>query len=434
MLAEHPFEIVVYDKAFNVTGFVVDPIYENFVPSWDNQGYGNFMLTADNIHSEALQEDGARVTVTYLGQLILSGPVTSWQGDVLDDGTVTYQVLDDREIVEGTVLFINPFQPLMPTSNAGLGQAWAKGALTAGTVKNQDGYYKWPDGLTSAEGAIKAVIKDQLVTRLGRPLTIEPDQGRGKPFTYDDLPRIRLDPTNEALTPLLNKFDFGYRVWQNPFEKGLHFDIVERGEWVEPLTVESGIIASGSFQVRRPVTTRPIIGGNGETAARSFYGIEGSGYRSDAERRFGMIIETFHDATNGTLEWPDTVAEENRVAKYGPFVLSAAAWASYKKTMVAAHDKYIVDGGVRSSLGLRLSETETFHALGPDGIQVGDYVTAVVRGRTLVDWVTEIQLTFTRDDGLVVEPIIGQYEDDPDVQLAKFVSAISASVRHSGTR
>jgi hypothetical protein len=431
---DHPFEIVVYDADFEVIGFVVDPIYENFVPSWDNQGYGNFMLTADNPHTEALQEDGARVTVTYRGKQLLSGPVMSWQGDVLDDGTVTYQVLDDRAILEDTVLFVNPDQPLMPTSNTGLGQAWAEGPLTAGTVKNQDGYYRWPAGITTPEGAIKHVIRDQLVERLGRPLTIMPDQGRGGTLDYDDLPRIRWDPVSESLTPLLNKHDLGVRVWQEPFTKGLRFDVVERGTWDEPLTVESGIIVSGSFQIRRPITTRPIMGGNGETAARSFYGIEGSGYQTDDERRFGMIIETFHDATNGEITWPEGLAEEFKVAKYAPFVLEQADWLRYQKTMRTAHERYLADGGTNVSLALRLAETETFHALGVDGIQVGDRVIAVIRGRELADTVTEVQLTFTRDNGLVVEPIIGQYEDDPDRQLAQYVTDISKAVRRTNAR
>jgi hypothetical protein len=446
---ENPFDIVIYDRDMNVTGFVVDPIFANFVPSWDNQGYGNFMLTADNPHTEALQADGARITVVYRGKLELSGPIRSWQGDVLDNGTITYQVLDDRCHLENTLLFVNPSNPLMPESLSALGQAWPEGTLTPGQVTNQDGYFYWPDSLmtpvfdpfddpeapsqdfayeTAAETAIKHVIRAQLNDRLGYNLNIKPNLLRGGDVT-DVLPRVRFAPMNEVMTPITKQSGLGVRLWQDAYGKQINMDVVEPGVWEQPLTSESGIIVSGSYQIRRPDVTRAIVGGNGDVAARAFYGIEGAGWQTELEKRHGQIIEKFRDATQGDLKWPDTLAEQFRVPKYYKYRVADLEWQKYLRYLRTAEQTGLDEGAARSSLALRLAETETFHYGGDDGIQLGDTVTAVVRGVEFTDVVTEAQLTFTRDTGLRVEPIIGQFEDDPDRALLDNVAAISRALR-----
>jgi hypothetical protein len=255
-----------------------------------------------------------------------------------------------------------------------------------------------------------------------------PNQLRGGDVT-DELPRIRFAPLSEIMTPLTKKSGLGVRIWQDEYGKRLNMDVVEPGVWEQPLTAEAGIIVSGSYQLRRPDVTRPIVGGNGETAARSFYGVEGPGRQTDLERKYGQIIEVFREATQGNLVWPDTLAEEFRVAKYYKFRVDDKAWQTYQRYLKSAQTAGLADGAARSSLSLRLAETETFHYGGDDGIQLGDTVTAVVRGVEFTDVVTEVQLTFTRENGLKVEPIIGQFEDDPDRALLENVAAISRALR-----
>lgn len=432
-----PFRVIVYDKDYRLVGFVVDPLFENWVPSWEDQGYGNFRLTGDNPHTEAVQADGARVTVEYRGKVVISGPITSWDGDILSNGNITYQVLDDSlSNLEDTLLFVAPDNPLMPTSISGLGQAWKRpqGDLRPGEVVYQDGYYQWPTSVRTPEAAIKWVIRDQLVERLGRPITILADRGRGGVLDRDVLPRIRFDPVNEALTALLATYQLGVRIWQNPGDPGLYCDVFERGIWPTPLTVESGIVEGGTYQKRRPTVTRPIVGGNGDTAARAFYGVEGAGYQTDRERQFGMIAELFRDATNGEMIWPEGTPDEKKVPKYGPFVMTSENWASYLKTLQKSEATALLDSAATTSLNVKLSETDTFHFGGSDGLQLGDIVTTVIRGVTFVDTVTSAQLVYNRDDGLVVTPIIGTYEDDPDAQLGKVVSELSKSNRRQATR
>jgi hypothetical protein len=431
-----PYRGIIYDKDFELIGFIVDPLFLNVVPAWDDQDYGNFRVTGDNPHTAALQEPGARVTIEYRGKVYLSGPITSWQGDILSGGNITYQVLGDRQMPDDAVMWPNPGNPLMPASRTELGQAWKRpeGDLRPGEVVYQDGYYQWPASVTTYEAAIKWVIQDQLVTRLGQPLTVLPDKGRGGVLDREDLPRIRLDPVWEALTPLKNASGLGVRFWQDPLGKTVLFDVVEPSIWPEELTVESGIIVGGTYQARRPIATRIIVGGNGETAARAFYGEERRGRQTALEKQWGMIAEIFRDATSGELVWPEGLDEKYKVPKYAPFVMTATNWASYKKTLIKSERDGLALGAANTSLDVELAETETFHFGGSDGIPLGATVTIIIRGVVYHDVVTSANIVFNRDNGLVVTPYIGTYEDDPDTQLAKTVRALSDSQRRQNTR
>jgi len=446
---ENPFDITVYDKDFGFVGYVVNPTYENFVPSWWNQGYGSFMLAADNPHTEALQSKGARCVVRYRGEHLMSGPIRSRRGDLVQNGTVTYQLLDDYRLLVNTLAFVRPDSPLGATSLASLGQAWMRdgspvqdGGYAPGTITGQTGYFAWPDGsaffggvkITSAEQAVKWIIQKNLVERLGRPVTILPNQGRGGDPTAI-LPVVRMESLSEAIQPILNFSGLSVRMWQEPFGNTIFCDVVEPGVWAQTLTPESGIINSGTYAVGAPSSTRPIIGGPGETASRVFAGIEGQGLIGADEVDYNDVIETFNEA-EGSFEfaWPTTTpafADELKVPKYYPFRVGATEAARFAKFLKASIDKRYI--GAVSTLEMKLSETDTFHYGGPDGIQLGDRISVKTSGETFSNQVTECQMTFTRDNGLVVEPLVGQREDDPDIALANALAAVAAAIRHTST-
>lgn len=244
---DNPFDMTIYDKNFNHTGFVVDPIFINMVPSWWNQGYCSFMLEANNPYAKALQRKGARIVVRYRGEHVMSGPIRSYRGDVLSGGTLTYQMLDDYRLLVNTLGYVNPSHVLSATSLTDLGQSWrpdSSASSAAGKVVGQTSYFYWPDGkdsrpkITSAEQAIKLILKQNLVDRLNRPVTIMPDQGRGgDPTAY--LPIIRQEMLSEALQPILNNSNMSIRLWQEPYGKTIKIDVVEGGTWGQVLTPES---------------------------------------------------------------------------------------------------------------------------------------------------------------------------------------------------
>lgn len=454
---ENPFRIVVYDRDLNFAGFVVDPVYAHFVPSWWNQGYGSFMLAADNPHSAALQAKGARITVQYRGQHLMSGPIRSRRGDLVANGTVTYQVLDDRRLLVNTLAFVKPSAPLETSSLTDLGQAWRPqgGSSNVGEVNGQTSYYFWPDGsaaaggevITSSEGAIKHLIRQDLVERLGRNVTILPDQGRGGDPT-DILPIVRMETLAEAIQPILNFSGMSVKVWQPERGDTIMVDVVEQGVWDQALTPESGIIHSGVYALNAPDITRPIIGGPGETASRAFAGIEGTGNRTRDEVDYNDVIEVFSEASSFEFAWPEGLTDAQKVPKYYPHRAVAAEVTRFAEHFTKAIAKALkadpaamyadpedepIPGPSVASLEMELSETETFHYGGDDGIQLGDTVTVETSGETFKNQVTECMLTFTRDSGLVVTPLVGQRQDDPDVELATALANVAKALRNIST-
>ena len=435
---ENPFDMVIYDKDMAFAGFVADPIYCNFVPSWAHQGYGSFMLAADNPHSAALQAKGARVGVSYRGKHLMSGPIRSYQGDILKNAAVTYQMLDDHRLLDNALLFVRPKSPLTASSLTDLAQSWrpVAGSGSAGTVVGQTPYFYWPDGsavsggenVTTTEGAIKYVLRANLIERLGLPVTIAPDLGRGGDARAK-LPKLRFVPLAEVMTPLEKFSGLGVTLQQRRMEATITVDVVEPGVWTQPLTPESGIIKSGTYTVGAPDITRAIIGGPGKTAARAFAGREGSA-KTALEAAYNDVIEIYREGGAANLVWPEALAEKFRVAKYYAFQAAPADAQDLLDFFVTEQEIALDAGPATSGLNLDLAETAGFHFGGDDGVQLGDTVTIVINGVTFTDRVTEAQMVFSRDKGLSITPLVGDRKDDPDVALARAVAGIATALRN----
>lgn len=441
---DSPFDITVYNKDFGFEGFVVDPGYAYFVPAWRDQGYGNFMLDANNPHTEILQTPGSRIVCEYRGEHLLSGPIRSRRGDILSNGSATYQVSDDRRLLRNTLAFVRPGAPLEASSLSSPGQTWrpAGDAGTAGTTAGQFGYYLWPNGsavwngldTTSAEFAIKHIIEVNLVQRLGRPVVIEPNLGRGGDIkAAGALPDVRFETLEEIVEKILDWSNLGLRMWQPKNGMAIHVDVYEPGEWVQPLTPESGIVRFGTYEVTAPISTRSVVGGPGEGLARAFTGIQGAGNLTEREEDWNDVIEVFRDGTGATLAWPEALAANYRVAKYYPFQVGATAAAVFRDYLAAAGAAGIAEGAPTSGLSLTLSESETFHFGGSDGIQVGDLVTVKAQGQTFTDRLLRAEISFTRDKGLEVTPVVGTKTDDPDEQVAEAITKLARALRNLST-
>lgn len=442
---ESPFDITVYDKAFAFKGFVVDPTYVNMVPSWWNQGYMSFMLAADNPHSAALQAKGARVVVHYKGKHVMSGPVRSRRGDLVGakGATITYQVLDDRRVLVNTLAWVRPDQPLAASSLSDLGQAWLREGETAtipGKVVHQYSYFRWPDGsaaagghapMASAEEAIKYLCRINFEA-IGLPITILPNQGRGgNPSSY--LPIVRMEPLSEAIQPIMNRSGLSTRIWQEKNGTGLLMDVVEPGEWTQELTPESGVISEGVYAVNAPDVTRVVVGGPGQTAGRIFGGQTDRSSRTSLENTWGDVVEVFRESGSFDFAWPEGLDDEFKVPKYYKYQVAADEFAKLAKLLTNTRDLALEEFPELSSLAMTLSETETFHYGGPDGVQLGDRIKVRASGQLFENQITEAQIVFTRDRGLVINPLVGQIEDDPDVVLAKALANVAKALRTMST-
>lgn len=172
-----------------------------------------------------------------------------------------------------------------------------------------------------------------------------------------------------------------------------------------------------------------MIAGNGTTAARRYAGVEGPGLLTPDEVDYNDVIEVFREANSYDLQWPDGLADDLKVAKYYKYQVAAAEYARLVAYDNQQINEGLLAGALKSTLDLTLSETESFHYGGPDGIQLGDTISMLIEGQTFTNQVTEAQMDLTRDNGLVISPLIGQHDDDPDVQLAQAVANLSRALR-----
>jgi hypothetical protein len=438
-----PFTIDVYDKSFNWLGRVSNP--ESVVGSVRFNALSTFTITigaTDPMFTEIINW-GARVTIIYRSVPLFSGVITYVEGSLLQTGSVSFTVESDWRILQNTLAWVRPDNTLEASTISikneshatDQAQAYLLGGAstqgTSGTTIGQTGYYSWPSAVVYSETALKHIIEVNAKTRLGRPLTIATDLGRGGDIkTAGKLPGIRFDRLEDTCLEILSFDGLGLTIQQAPRTSTITVDVYTPTTWDMPLTADSGVIVDGSWSVNYPSATRVILGGPGDLADRMFKGyVDGTGL----EAQYGDIIERFRDATSSAdMIWPEQpFSVDLQVAKY--YLLRSEITAAQKTTFtnsLAASAKIALDEGLPTAgINATLSETETFHFGGTDGIQLGD--TVQVQGLTgllYTETVTAAEFTYTQDE-FTVNPIIGTRSDDPTYQLAETIRTIATAQR-----
>lgn len=445
-MRDNPFVCNVYDKRRDWVGRIADPVSIAGSVRFNAMGGFEYRLRAKDPMIEDVMKKGARVAMQYRDEDLFSGMVRTKNGSLLPNGDVVFQVQDDWRMLVNTLALVRPGGSLTPTSlvattEAALGQAWLEGAAGPdGTTQGQSGYFSWPDslgpvdGLTglptaTAEAAIRYVILVNLAERLGLPVTLNPDLGRGGDVRGAGmLPAVRMAKVSEAVEPLLEWAGLGLRMLQRAGSSAIEAEVYEPTPWAAPLSVGSGIIPKGDWTLGAPNATRAIVGGPGEGADRVFAEVrDGTGLEDD----YGDIIEVFRDATGANLKWPSSLAEAYQVPKYfdlRPEVPAAdkVALAAYLRT---AGRKGLSEGAPTTGVQAALSETPGFHFGGADGVHLGDPLTIKdASGSIFTDRVTEAKFSLTAS-GLTVEPVLGQKVDDPNLQLARAVANLATAQR-----
>lgn len=451
-MTDNPFLIDVYDKAFKWQGRITDPVAIDGSVRHNALSNFQYRLRAGDPMIEDVLTKGCRITMQYRDVGLTSGMVRTKQGDLLPNGDVVFQLQGDWRVLPNTTALVAPGHPIMPTTLSavdptGWGQAWLPGggsdAGPDGTIQGQTGYYLWPDGSAAtggiyvaySESAIKHLIQANAIARLGRPLTIAPDLERGGDARAASmLPSVRMSKLEDALRPLLGWSGLGLRIMQEAMSDTITVDVYEPGSWDAPLTVASGVVEDGGWSLNPPIATRVIVGGPGEIAARAFY----SAADPALEDEYGDVIEVFRDATGASLNWPSSLADLYRVAKYyllRPEVTSTDK-ALFTAYLSAAAQTGLNDGVPTTGVQATLSESETFYFGGVDGIQLGDTVTiktgAGADEQEFTDVITEAKFSLTAS-GFTVEPILGIKSDDPTRALADAVAKLATSQRRLST-
>jgi len=437
---ESPFQISIFDKAFVWKGVLGSPTFQSWTPRFNKLGTGEFGVAPTDPMLAFLYAPGARVRVTYKGEHQISGPVLHPSGPLATNGTVTFQVEDDGRALQNTLAWVNPQNVLTPTaltasSSAALAQSWLPDGPSSvgpdGTTQGQYGYMVWPVEVVSAESAVKWLVSTNAVGRLNRPITVAADLVRGgDAVAAGMLPQVRMGQLDEAVAELLEWSGLGLKLWHDGVNPTVYADVWAPTVWPQTLTVESGIVVAGEWSKQNPTATRIVVGGPGEDVARAFWGV------TDAAREaeYGDIIEVFRDATGANLDWPSTLAEVYRVAKY--YLLrgevSAAAKTEFRKQLNMAAGRGLTEGAPTSGLSLELSETVSFF-YGPGGFHVGDQITVESNGLYFTDRITECEMSETVEAGVIVTPRVGSRQDDPDTIFARSIERLAAAQRQIST-
>ena len=459
----NPFTCDVSDKNLDWVGRITDPVSISGSVRFNGMGNFEFRLKATDPMLEDILAPGARVSMAYRGAPLMSGMVRLRQGSLIPGGDVIFQLQDDWRMLANTIAMVRPEGAISMSINPGetypdftidpRAQANFVGDSNIaydGTVNGQYGFFKWPNGstafngldVTTSEGAIKHLIELNLLDRLGRPVTIATNQQRGGSIKRDGkLPNIRMAKVLEGVEPILAYSGLGLRLVQEGRSSTVGVEVYEPTTWGATITVASGVITAGDWSLTPPTATRSIIGGPGEGAARAFWDgravLPGDDIwyprpaTSALENEYGDIIEVFKDATSIKLNWPSTLADQYRVAKY--YSSSTAVVPDDRLAFLyALHDvalKGLADGVATSGVTATLSETPTFSFGGTDGIQLGDTLTVENEGGLVFsERVTEAKFSLTKKS-FKVEPILGTKTDDPNRSLAESIASVAATQR-----
>ena len=364
-----PFKLTMYDRAFNRMGWLGDPLACEFTPR--HNAIGSMSVTVQSGHPklEFLIAEGARLVVDYNGQRLMSGELGPWSmSGGMTDGAVTLTYQDDMAIWWETLGWPNPTQLIS--------------AQNTGGVKE--------DKLTGpAETVAKTFMSRNGVTRLGNPITVAATNGWGSTVTV----AFRMVPLADNLMTVVDQAGVGLSVTQTG--STLVVDAYQPRTYPHTLTEQSGIIIPGTVSFTPPTATRTVVAGPGVGTSREWL------QRVDTAREaLWRRKETLTDASDTEV----TTEREQR------------------------GDDALIAAGPKSGFSIGLSETAAFRY--GTNLRVGDTVTIDLGGGvTVTDILREATLSWTRDNGLVVTPTIGERTDDGTTKLAQILASVVKRVR-----
>lgn len=364
-----PLTVTIYDKAFARKGWVGDPESVEVHPRHNQQPTATLTVAGDHIYAPALLADGARATIDYDGEQVMSGVLRAKSGTSGKDSSLTVTLEDDWRIMTRVLGWPNP-----------TGAITAQGAVTAYDVKTGP-----------AETVAKWFI-GRAATRLGLPVTIATDQGRGGTISV----KMRMHPLADRLLPLIDQAGIGVTVRQ--VGAGLVVDCYEPSWYPRDLTAESNVVIAWDWDTEGPTATRTVIGGQGEGTAREFRVVTDT----TLEAAWGDKIETFTDARDTAV-----TTEQD-----------------------AAGAETLAEGAPTAGLKLTLAETASFRY--GTSVRVGDLVTTVLvpGAPPITDVLREAVLSWTVGDGFTATPIVGDRSDDPNRTFARAVSRLAKAIRN----
>lgn len=495
---ENPFSITVYDKSGTRIGWLDAPMSQTWHLRHNQQSNGEIVVQHGSHHDSILMGPGKRVSVTYKGEVILTGPVRARRAEGSGpERRARYQIQDDFRILANVLLWVSTSRPI-----------WAQRGISATSTITH------ARNSGPAETVLKSYIADNHGGRLGLTHSSLSSDGKGTSITY----RARFVTITEELVALADKAGVGIRVRRNTGQSGrpLLVQVYQGKTWPIPLSEDSGTLLSSSWETEGPTCTRVVIGGAFTDQEREFYDL----INPVIEDEWGDVIEKFVDAgsvsgdyvkafndyeravtklgeTQATraaaardlafkeravrIAWAQRVrylaiyqgntqvAKADQVyneaeAKYstalaernaatttlnntgGATTTAAQEETAARTALLAAYDTYrddllelgtaeLAKGVGTSGFSVNLAEGEVFRYGGTDGFQVGDKVTIeVTPGKFVTDVLRQATLSLSSSGGFTVTPVVGERSGDPMSKIAKLVGSAISGPNKVRTR
>ena len=368
MSDDAPFLITLYDRGLRRRGWIGAPSRVEAVLRHNGIGQVSVTVDADHPRVSDVVTAGARATIHYLDEYVMSGRVGRIDGTgPAANSTVTFHVEDDFRLLYRLLGWPNP-----------------AGALTQ---QGEDGAYDTVTG--PAETVVKTLVSRNAAR--SRPvITVAGDAGRGQPITTS----VRMHPLADRLLPAVDVAGVGVTVLQSG--SGLVVDCYTPRVRPMVLSEASGVVVGWSWTTVGPAATRVVVGGQGEGEARTFTSV----VDADRETEWGESVEVFRDARDTD----------------DPAVLAQRALEA------------LAEGAPTTGLSLTLTESRGF-AYGRS-VRVGDRVTTrIAPGAEITDVLREARIVWDADNGLEVTPVVGDRQDDPSALLRATINALTRGIR-----
>lgn len=370
--------IEVFDKHGNFCGPVGRIHNATLLDVFNGKSSSQFTIDANAPRAGDLMAEGAMVRYETEG-LVQTAWVNTWQSEGPRSSPQVSFTTDSH-----FMLFEDVLGWVVPT-----GDIDEQG--TAGTN------YTLTD---DEETVVKTVMAANARDRLGLPLTVATNLGRGPERKL----KMRFQPIFDKLFPTqdglgLENSTLRWTIVFNPSTKRYVLDCTPVATFPRTLTERNGIIAWRVTRAR-PAATRVVIGGAGEAQMRDFrYMVD-----EDRETLYGQIRERFRDA---------------RDADGDPEVM----YSRGQETLDEGRAKAGISITLAQSAGIRYGKT----------MKVGDRVTLDVGTGVPIgpEILRSVRINFSRDKGREVTPVIGDEgsQESQEKKLVNLVGRIARALR-----
>jgi hypothetical protein len=371
------FRIAVYDKNRVFQCQIGSPVSLEATVRHNLVSTLKMSVSLDHERLPELMADGARLKVSFKGEHLISGPVTT--DELVTDGVsglYTVTVEDDFRVLREI-----------------LGWPVPTAAITAQNTAE----YRTYTG--NAETIIKSAVSENGVTRMAVPgLTVAANLNRGA--TVPGGVPFRMHPLADKLFPAIEDAGLGVTVQQNG--TSLVLDVYAPQTFPRTLSVKGRTLQQATMTRTRPTASRAVIGGQGEGTARNFRQLTDTA----RETLYGMKAETFADAR-----------DDNTAA-----------------VMDARGQEVLTETGPKNGVSLTLAGTGIFQ-YGPGGFHVGDRVPVDIgNGVVITEVIRECTLKWVSPTYASVEPVAGEITNQPERVTAKRIAQLAKGQRDQERR